>query len=106
MSYICETCGTVFDHPFIREYTDQTVDCSARFRECLCPACFMPYIEEANSCPGCDGFKFRDEILCKTCRAGLLKRFAAFADELTAEEEEQLDEWLDGVSITERKKWS
>jgi hypothetical protein len=26
--------------------------------------------------------------------------------ELTAEEEEQLDDWLDGVSVTERKKWS
>ena len=104
--YLCENCGASFAHPFVREYTDQTVDCKATFRECLCPNCFMPYIEEANSCPGCDGFKFRDEILCKKCRADLLKRFTAFADELTAEQEQQLDEWLDGDTIENRRKWS
>ena len=103
--YKCEICGAEFAHPYIREYTDQTVDCKAKFLELLCPECFTPDIDEANSCPGCDGFKFRGEILCKTCRADLLKRFTAFADELTAEEAQQLDDWLDGVSITERKKW-
>lgn len=104
--YKCEICDTAFDHPFIREYTDQSIDCSARFRECLCPVCHEPYINEANSCPGCDGFKFRNEILCKTCRADLLKRFKAFADELTEEQEQQLDDWLDGDTIENRGKWS
>lgn len=103
--YLCEICGTAFDHPFEREYTDQSVDCKAKFRECVCPACFMPYIEEANSCPGCDGFKFRDEILCKTCRADLLNRFKAFADKLKAEQEQQIDEWMDGDTIQNRGKW-
>lgn len=104
--YKCEICGTAFDHPVVREYTDQSVDCKAAFRECVCPACFMPYIEEANTCPGCDGFKFQDEILCKSCRDALLERFRSFADELTSEQEQQLDEWLDGASVTDRGVWS
>lgn len=103
---MCQTCGTAFDHPFIRTYKDQMVDCGATFREVLCPICYEPYIEEANSCSGCDGFKFCDEILCKKCRGDLLKRFAAFADELTAEQEQQLDDWLDGDTIENRGKWS
>jgi hypothetical protein len=45
------------------------------------------------------------DILCKPCRERLKRKFIAFADELTAPEEEQLDEWLDGVSVTERKRW-
>lgn len=104
--YKCESCGTVFEHPYVRTYIDQSVDCKATFRECLCPACFMPDIDEANSCPGCDCFKFRDEILCKSCRSELLKRFTDFADELSPEQEEQLDDWLDGDSIKNRRKWS
>lgn len=104
--YKCHTCGTAFDRPFIRYYNDQTVDCKATFREALCPVCFEPYIGEANSCPGCDGYKFKGEILCGDCRKSLLDRVIAFADELTAEQEQQLDEWLDGDVIENRRKWT
>ena len=104
--YLCELCGVAFDQPVTRSYIDRSVDCRATIYETLCPVCGEPYIEEADSCPGCDGFKFADERLCRKCRAGLLKKFRAFADELTAEEEEQLDDWLDGESIKDRGKWS
>ena len=104
--YLCENCGTFFDKPIQKVFYDQSVDCSAKFYEQLCPVCMLPYFSDADYCPKCNGYKFTEEILCKTCRADLLKRFNKFADNLTAEEEQQLDEWTDGVSITERKKWS
>ena len=43
--------------------------------------------------------------LCGSCRKDLLRRFTAFADTLTAEEEAQLDDWLDGDTITNRRNW-
>ena len=43
--------------------------------------------------------------LCRACRGDLLRRFTAFADTLTAEEEDQLDDWLDGDTITNRRTW-
>lgn len=104
--YLCARCGAHFEHPFFDEYIDQTVDCKAKFREPLCPYCSDPVIDEANSCPGCDGFKFRDEILCKDCRASLLEHVRAFADELTAEQEEQFNDWMDGDVIENRGRWS
>ena len=104
--YKCRMCGIAFDFPFVQYYNDQTVDCKATFRDVLCPICFKPYIDEAESCPGCDGYKFKGEILCKDCREALLDRIKAFADELTAEQEQQLDEWLDGDTIENRRKWA
>lgn len=104
--YKCEKCGLPFEHPFVRKYTDKSVDCKATFYEPICPHCGDDNIGDANSCPGCDGFKFRDEILCKDCRKSLLDRVIAFADELTAEQEEQINDWMDGDVIENRGKWS
>ena len=104
--YLCDNCGRAFEHPFFEEYIDQTVDCKAAFREVLCPICYEPYIDEAESCPGCDGYKFKGEILCKDCREALLDRIKDFADELTAEQEEQFNDWMDGDVIESRGRWS
>lgn len=107
--YLCDRCGAHFEHPFFDEYIDQTVDCKAKFREPLCPYCSDPVIDEANSCPGCDGFKFKNETLCKKCRKELLDRINNFFDELVKEfpeAEPQFDDWMDGDVIENRRKWS
>ena len=34
------------------------------------------------------------------------KRLTEFADSLTAEEEQQVDDWMDGDTITNRRNWT
>ena len=104
--YICALCDTSFDQPFVREYVDPTVDPRAKFQEILCPVCFQPYVQEADRCPKCNGEKYKGDILCRHCRKKLLDRFTQFADWLTAEEEAQLDEWMDGDSVQNRRNWT
>ena len=85
---ICDVCGTT--------YPDTAS---------VCPICGCDSFSEADYCPKCDEPKLKADILCRCCRKNLLKRFTDFADKLTAEEEDQLDEWLDGTSIKERSKF-
>ena len=44
--------------------------------------------------------------LCDDCRKSLLDRLTEFADGLTAEEEQQVDDWMDGDTITNRRNWT
>ena len=105
--YICENCGTVFDEPHRRKYTEALGEFTYTYTEETCPACGEDLFEAVELCPRCgDRYKLCGEILCKECRTDLLRRVIDFADGLTAEEEAQLDEWLDGASIEERRKWS
>lgn len=103
--YLCELCGTGFDRPARRVYVESIDGHTRTDVEALCPVCLEPHFAQADSCPGCHGYKFRHEILCADCRRSLRKRITAFADHLTAEEEAQLDEWMDGDTITNRRKW-
>ena len=104
--YLCEICGTAFDEPCVHTYVDRTVDCLAVVREPLCPACGQPDIVQADLCPKCQSPKPEDQCLCRECMGSLIRRFCAFADELTAEEEEALDDLLDGESVTARHDWN
>lgn len=101
----CTTCGVYFDAPLVREGSDPTVAPGYRYREELCPICGQPHIEEAAVCPECGDYMPAGHILCRGCRADLSCRFTDFLDRLTADEEKQLDEWLDGRSVTEREKF-
>ena len=80
-------------------------DFKRRYTEYFCPICGEESFSEADSCPKCGEAKLTTDTLCRDCRKDLLKRFTAFADELTEEEEDQLDSWLDGTSIKERSKF-
>ena len=101
----CQICNAYFDVPLVQEGTDATVSPGYRYREELCPICGQPYIEDAAVCPICRGDMPAGDILCKSCRRSLLSRFRDFADSLREEEEDQLDEWLDGRSIKERSEF-
>lgn len=99
--YMCNVCDALFDAPMVEtEFVDTAYGYTPYATE-SCPVCGESF-SAADSC-SCGGFKREGDILCRECRNDLRARFSAFADELTAEEEEQLDEWLDGRSITERK---
>lgn len=101
----CQICGAYFDKPLVRSGTDPTVAPGYRYREELCPVCGQTYIEDAKLCPICGAYMPEGKILCSACRRSLLLRFQGFADGLREEEEDQLDEWLDGRSIKERSEF-
>lgn len=104
--YICNNCGAPFSEPvvvgagfwhglgFHREYEEQ------------CPYCNSDDFDDADTCPNCNvSLRRTSDFVCPGCRTDLLRRFNAFADELTAEEEEELDRLLDGNSVKNRKSW-
>lgn len=96
--YYCYSCGEFFDEPrVVGSYIE---------KEYTCPLCGDSDIGNAKFCdnPNCTNRAPENVRLCKPCRCDLLKRFNAFADELTEPEEEALDDMFDGRSIKERKK--
>jgi len=106
MQYICRDCGETFSVP---DYADESFEHAFGTEKrivTVCPYCGGDY-EAALPCrkAKCGGSRRSDEILCADCRSDLLHRLCAFFDTLTAEEEEQVDAWLDGNSITSRKNW-
>ena len=99
MSYYCYSCEQSFSEPrVIKSYL---------CKEYTCPLCGETDITEAHFCETdiCTNLIPMDEKLCKACRCELLRKFNAFADALTAVEEEALDDMLDGECIADRKKW-
>ena len=105
IQYCCDYCNTFFDEPHKSVSTVFRGDFLAKQTEYVCSACGSDSFSEADYCPKCDDPKLKTDILCKACRKDLLKRFTSFADELTEEEEDQLDEWLEGVSIKDRRSF-
>ena len=103
--YICDFCGTGFDEPEAVNYVEINGDFKRRYTEYFCPVCGEESYSAADECPKCGEAKLKADTLCEDCRKSLLERFTAFADELTEEEEDQLDSWLDGTSIKERSKF-
>lgn len=104
--YLCELCRTPFDQPLTR--TERSIE-DGHVRvdvESLCPICGYPYFEKAEECPKCRRWKFQGEHICGDCSNDLLRRVISFADELTAEEEQQVDDWMDGDTITNRRNWT
>lgn len=101
--YMCNVCDALFDTPAVEtEYFDTAYGYAPYVTE-SCPVCGESF-SAAESC-SCGGVKREGDILCSECRNALKARFIAFADELTAEEENQLDEWLEGCSITDRRNF-
>ena len=103
--YICDICDVVFAEPVaVKEINGNG---EHRWEEIFlcCPICMESHYSTVDECPVCDDWKMSGDRLCKPCRNRLKEKFIAFAGELTAPEEEQLDDWLDGVSVTERRKW-
>lgn len=104
--YICDHCGTPFDTPLITQYSEILSDGIIRtYDEAHCPICGCYSFSAADLCPKCGEAKMKEEILCKRCRDELKASVTAFADTLTAEEEQQLDDWMDGDTITNRRNW-
>lgn len=104
MSYICDVCNTAFDEPLI---VKRNVNLNGWFEsteEALCPICNNPYISKAEPC-ACGGLRRAHALMCRSCREDLAKRVNDFFDGLTAEEEQQFDDWMDGDTITNRKAW-
>lgn len=103
--YLCDVCNTPFDRPVSHVENMAYDGGTIAYEEQMCPVCGSIYFSEVVSCPDCGNWMRKSDILCKSCRSDLLSRFTAFADQLTAAEEQQIDEWMDGDSISDRRKW-
>ena len=100
----CDVCGVVFDRPAVRTETNRDAQFVWQERFELCPVCGESHFSPVDKCD-CGRWKEQDAPLCSHCRKILLKKLYDFADYLSEAEEDQLDHWLDGNSIKDRREW-
>ena len=104
--YRCDYCGAYFDEPLKIPYRETVGEFTREYVAEVCPVCFCDSLSHACDCPKCGEPMQAGARLCDDCRKSLLERLTEFADSLTAEEEEQLDDWMDGDTITNRRNWT
>lgn len=106
IQYQCNYCSVCFDRPITVTYSECIGENMTRvYKEERCPICGCDSFREAGECEKCGGAAEAGDILCRSCKRNLKKRIIAFFDTLTAEEEEQIDRWMDGDTITNRRDW-
>lgn len=99
--YFCENCNSIFTHPVVITNGTEEREVGRVYTE-YCPICSEEgMVEPAGVCPKCGDDMPPHEILCTNCQNTLKFKFRNFIDFLTAEEEELLDDMLDGRSVTE-----
>ena len=103
--YICDHCGTPFDEPVTAHHAENLGEFCRAYETQACPICGCDSFSPADLCPKCGEAKLAEETLCKRCRDELKNRVIRFFDTLTAEEEAQFDDWMDGDTVTHRKDW-
>lgn len=103
--YRCDICAGVFDQP--RAITENRPDADGyweRMEKSVCPLCGESRFSPVEPC-SCGGWKGQGEALCPSCRQSVKARFCAFCDQLTEEQQEVLDDMLDGMSIGQRAQF-
>lgn len=100
----CDYCGVYFGEPSVSQYSEFVGGYLRKYAEERCPICGCDSFSGADNC-SCSRPKLTGERLCESCKAALKARVVSFFDTLTAEEEEQFDDWMDGDSIANRKEW-
>ena len=104
MMYRCNFCSAVFTEYNILYEGVETDLGTEVYTTHICPVCGCDDYEEVEPCV-CGKAKSKDKVLCFDCRRFLKLKLANFAEFLTAEEEEQMDAWLDGNSIADWRKF-
>lgn len=106
VNYKCDFCGAYFDTPILTRHAEVDAVGVRRYTEEHCPLCGCDSFRDATVCPQCEGpMLAHGQLICGKCRQSLKERIFAFADGLTANEEQQLDEWMDGDTISNRRNW-
>ena len=104
--YQCNYCDVGFDVPLIVKYQEHLGESMTRlYHEERCPICGCDSFREVGECQNCGGIAEGDDIMCKSCKRSLKRRVVEFFDTLTDVEEQQFDIWIDGDTITNRRKW-
>ena len=100
MMYYCELCNSVFTWPVVIPNGDENE--VGRCPTAYCPVCSEEIaLVEMDDCPKCGEPKKPANRLCTNCTTTLKFKFRNFIDFLTAEEEELLDDMLDGNSVSD-----
>lgn len=101
--YRCEDCGAIFCAPMVHSFSENVGGVRRVYTELVCPGCSdSTNYNEIDKCQ-CGTMKDKSHNLCEKCRISLRNRFIDFLNQLTTEEEEQIDEWLDGNSVRDRR---
>ena len=104
--YQCNYCNVGFDKPITVTYTENLGENMTRvYKEERCPICGCDSFRDAGECEKCGSIAELGDVLCRKCKRDLKKRIIDFFNYLTAEEEEQFDNWMDGDSIVNRRNW-
>lgn len=110
--YICPHCDTPYGEPRrVSETEDLTGEGHYYTHVSLrCPYCGYDADPENDRADRCDcvagNWKRADEKCCPACMKDLRKRYAAFAETLTAGQGEALCEALDGLDVEDLlEKW-
>ena len=107
-AFYCNRCKSIFVSPAMTSSSfSHGFGVEEEFAE-VCPLCGSPDFDDAVPCANttCNvGYMRSGEHLCPACRYDLKKRVIAFFDSFTAEEEAQFDAWIDGETITNRRKF-
>lgn len=103
--FCCEICGVFFDRPSVRHELNGNGSFWWKERFESCPVCGEGHFFPVEKCE-CGSWRDAEKPLCGKCRKALLEKLFDFADYLTESEETQLDLWLDGNSIKDRRTWA
>lgn len=104
--YLCDYCGSYFDKPSKIHHRETVGEFTREYVDEVCPFCGCDSLSHACDCPKCGKHMYAGARLCDDCQKSLLERLTEFADGLTAEEEQQVDDWMDGDTITNRRNWT
>lgn len=99
--FYCTDCGAEFEKPIYSAWHDRSLgDTTVDSR---CPKCYRKSVEEMKMCPvpGCGGWVTAEHHVCEKCRLRVRGDFSRFMRKLTPEEQMELDDMLDGVSVRE-----
>jgi len=100
---ICNSCGHTFESaPYIPPHKRREYDPVLEYG---CPHCGSADIDEADEFPKCRNFMKKSDRLCVVFRTVLLARFKNFIGGLLPQEQDQLDDWIEGESVTNCEGW-
>ena len=105
--FICNDCGTTFSDPKRVQDGFPHAFGVERYTENVCPQCESGNYEPGVPCgnPSCALPMRPTDHICTACRRVLHRNICKFFDGLTAAEEEQFNDWMDGDVIQSRKGW-
>lgn len=96
IQFRCLDCKSVFEAPVAKTYySDDYGDDT----ECYCPVCGSDTYEDVVECPGCEGWKKPNELVCISCHTYARRKLSAFARKFSEVLREEMNDILNTESL-------